>query len=64
KEEDKRRRLKIDPVKPCITILVNDAKKSSDIDSEEVKQTLEIVEVNLSKTKGKRQLIEANLSLQ
>ncbi|RYQ91527.1 hypothetical protein Ahy_B09g097438 [Arachis hypogaea] len=32
-----------------ITILVNDAEKSSDIDPEEAKQTLEIVEANLSK---------------
>ena len=46
-----------------ITILVNDAEKSSDIDPEEDKQTLEIAEANLSKAEGKRQLIEANLSL-
>ncbi|QHO29879.1 Ribulose bisphosphate carboxylase large chain [Arachis hypogaea] len=46
-----------------ITILVNDAEKSSDIDPEEAKQTLEIAEANLSKAEGKRQLIEANLSL-
>ncbi|RYQ79522.1 hypothetical protein Ahy_Scaffold5g107736 [Arachis hypogaea] len=46
-----------------ITILVNDAEKSSDIDPEEAKQTLEIAEANLSKVEGKRQLIEANLSL-
>ena len=45
-----------------ITILVNDAEKSSDIDPEEAKQTLEIAEANLSKAEGKRQLIEANLS--
>ncbi|KAL1333703.1 hypothetical protein AAHE18_11G121100 [Arachis hypogaea] len=35
----------------------------SDIDPEEAKQTLEIAEANLSKAEGKRQLIEANLSL-
>ena len=46
-----------------IPILVNDAEKSSDIDPEEAKQTLEIAEANLSKAEGKRQLIEANLSL-
>ncbi|XP_057759970.1 ATP synthase epsilon chain, chloroplastic-like [Arachis stenosperma] len=46
-----------------ITILVNDAEKSSDIDPEEAKQTPEIAEANLSKAEGKRQLIEANLSL-
>ena len=46
-----------------ITILVNNAEKSSDIDPEEAKQTLEIAEANLSKAEGKRQLIEANLSL-
>ncbi|XLT90326.1 hypothetical protein HN873_012001 [Arachis hypogaea] len=46
-----------------ITILVKDTEKSSDIDPEEAKQTLEIAEANLSKAEGKRQLIEANLSL-
>ena len=46
-----------------ITILVNDAEKSSDIDPEEAKQTLEIAEANLRKAQGKRQTIEANLAL-
>ncbi|CAL5378893.1 unnamed protein product [Camellia sinensis] len=32
-----------------ITVLVNDAEKSSDIDPQEAQQTLEIVEANLKK---------------
>ena len=46
-----------------ITVLVNDAEKGSDIDSQEARQTLEIAEANLRKAKGKRQKIEANLAL-
>nr|YP_009122731.1 ATP synthase CF1 epsilon subunit [Dendropanax dentigerus]YP_009159544.1 AtpE [Dendropanax morbifer]YP_010020741.1 ATP synthase CF1 epsilon subunit [Dendropanax oligodontus]AJK29890.1 ATP synthase CF1 epsilon subunit [Dendropanax dentigerus]AKQ20734.1 AtpE [Dendropanax morbifer]QOK35636.1 ATP synthase CF1 epsilon subunit [Dendropanax oligodontus]UEC45378.1 AtpE [Dendropanax morbifer] len=46
-----------------ITVLVNDAEKSSDIDSQEAQQTLEIAEANLRKAEGKRQKIEANLAL-
>nr|YP_010180370.1 AtpE [Cadaba farinosa]YP_010180457.1 AtpE [Cadaba glandulosa]QVD39789.1 AtpE [Cadaba farinosa]QVD39876.1 AtpE [Cadaba glandulosa] len=46
-----------------ITILVNDAEKSSDIDPQEAQQTLEIAEANLRKAEGKRQTIEANLAL-
>ncbi|KAK5839686.1 hypothetical protein PVK06_008513 [Gossypium arboreum] len=46
-----------------ITILVNDAKKGSDIDPQEAQQALEIAEANLRKAEGKRQTIEANLSL-
>nr|YP_009757324.1 CF1 subunit epsilon [Capparis spinosa var. herbacea]QIM59142.1 CF1 subunit epsilon [Capparis spinosa var. herbacea] len=46
-----------------ITILVNDAEKSSDIDPQEAQQTLEIVEANLRKAEGKRQTIEAKLAL-
>nr|YP_009442237.1 ATP synthase CF1 epsilon subunit [Iodes cirrhosa]ATN95327.1 ATP synthase CF1 epsilon subunit [Iodes cirrhosa] len=46
-----------------ITILVNDAEKSSDIDPQEAQKTLEIAEANLRKAEGKRQTIEANLSL-
>ncbi|KAJ0015140.1 hypothetical protein Pint_20962 [Pistacia integerrima] len=46
-----------------ITILVNDAEKSSDIDPQEAQQTLEIAEANLRKAESKRQTIEANLSL-
>ncbi|ERN07828.1 hypothetical protein AMTR_s00012p00184530 [Amborella trichopoda] len=45
------------------TILVNDAEKGSDIDPQEAHQTLEIAEANLSRAKGKRQTIEANLAL-
>ncbi|PPS09417.1 hypothetical protein GOBAR_AA11228 [Gossypium barbadense] len=46
-----------------ITILVNDAKKGSDIDPQKAQQALEIAEANLRKAEGKRQTIEANLSL-
>uniref|UniRef100_A0A803MZA2 ATP synthase epsilon subunit C-terminal domain-containing protein n=1 Tax=Chenopodium quinoa TaxID=63459 RepID=A0A803MZA2_CHEQI len=46
-----------------ITILVNDAERGSDIDSQEAQQTLEIAKANLRKAEGKRQMIEANLSL-
>nr|YP_010975022.1 ATP synthase CF1 epsilon subunit [Amyema miraculosa]WNR57918.1 ATP synthase CF1 epsilon subunit [Amyema miraculosa] len=46
-----------------ITILVNDAEKSIDIDPQEARQTLEIAEVNLRKAKGKRKIIEAGLAL-
>nr|YP_009710118.1 ATP synthase CF1 epsilon subunit [Semenovia transiliensis]QFX74190.1 ATP synthase CF1 epsilon subunit [Semenovia transiliensis]QFX74269.1 ATP synthase CF1 epsilon subunit [Semenovia transiliensis] len=46
-----------------ITVLVNDAEKGSDIDSQEARQTLEIAEANLKKAEGKRQKIEANLAL-
>ncbi|KAL8191566.1 hypothetical protein R6Q57_028297 [Mikania cordata] len=46
-----------------ITILVDNAEKSSDIDSQETQQTLEIAEATLRKAEGKKQTIEANLSL-
>nr|YP_009245679.1 ATP synthase CF1 epsilon subunit [Carum carvi]YP_010695452.1 CF1 subunit epsilon [Paraligusticum discolor]YP_010696932.1 CF1 subunit epsilon [Pleurospermum uralense]QWQ53159.1 ATP synthase F0 subunit E [Aegopodium podagraria]AKS28694.1 ATP synthase CF1 epsilon subunit [Carum carvi]UWM94402.1 ATP synthase CF1 epsilon subunit [Carum carvi]WCF67715.1 CF1 subunit epsilon [Paraligusticum discolor]WCF69796.1 CF1 subunit epsilon [Pleurospermum uralense] len=46
-----------------ITVLVNDAEKGSDINSQEARQTLEIAEANLRKAEGKRQKIEANLAL-
>ncbi|XVE83347.1 hypothetical protein DITRI_Ditri16bG0081600 [Diplodiscus trichospermus] len=46
-----------------ITILVNDAKKGSDIDPQEAQQAFEIAEANLRKAEGKRQTIEANLAL-
>nr|YP_010631315.1 AtpE [Trachyspermum scaberulum]WBN98383.1 AtpE [Trachyspermum scaberulum] len=46
-----------------ITVLVNDAEKGSDIDSQEARQTLEIAEANFGKAEGKRQKIEANLAL-
>ncbi|CAI9269403.1 unnamed protein product [Lactuca saligna] len=47
-----------------ITVLVNDAEKSGDIDPQEAQQTLEIAEAALRKAEGKRQKIEANLALQ
>uniref|UniRef100_A0AAU6MVE8 ATP synthase epsilon chain, chloroplastic n=1 Tax=Fuchsia x standishii TaxID=3144444 RepID=A0AAU6MVE8_9MYRT len=46
-----------------ITILVNDAEKGSDINSQEAQETLELAEANLRKAEGKRQTIEANLAL-
>nr|YP_010047176.1 ATP synthase CF1 epsilon subunit [Aletris megalantha]QPJ79840.1 ATP synthase CF1 epsilon subunit [Aletris megalantha] len=46
-----------------VTILGNDAELSTDIDPQEAQQTLEIAEANLSRAEGKRQAIEANLSL-
>nr|YP_009568985.1 ATP synthase CF1 epsilon subunit [Physena sessiliflora]YP_009569436.1 ATP synthase CF1 epsilon subunit [Physena madagascariensis]QBC68903.1 ATP synthase CF1 epsilon subunit [Physena madagascariensis]QBC68979.1 ATP synthase CF1 epsilon subunit [Physena sessiliflora] len=47
-----------------ITLLVYDAEKGSDIDPQEAQQTLEIAEANLRKAEGKKQIIEANLTLQ
>nr|YP_010287910.1 ATP synthase CF1 epsilon subunit [Carex kokanica]YP_010565019.1 ATP synthase CF1 epsilon subunit [Carex lithophila]UKU08342.1 ATP synthase CF1 epsilon subunit [Carex kokanica]UZA62151.1 ATP synthase CF1 epsilon subunit [Carex lithophila] len=46
-----------------IIILGNDAEISTDIDPQEAQEALEIAEANLTKAKGKRQLIEANLAL-
>nr|YP_010694907.1 CF1 subunit epsilon [Hypecoum zhukanum]YP_010963218.1 CF1 subunit epsilon [Hypecoum erectum]WCF60122.1 CF1 subunit epsilon [Hypecoum zhukanum]BET06337.1 CF1 subunit epsilon [Hypecoum erectum] len=46
-----------------ITVLVNDAEKDSDIDPQEAQRTLELAQANLSKAKGKRQTIEANLAV-
>ncbi|KAL2900136.1 ATP synthase epsilon chain chloroplastic [Bienertia sinuspersici] len=47
----------------AITILVNEDERGSDIDPQEAQKTLEIVEANLRKAEGKRQVIEANLAL-
>ncbi|KAK8943544.1 hypothetical protein KSP40_PGU000319 [Platanthera guangdongensis] len=46
-----------------ITISGNDAEISTEIDPQEVKQTLEIAEANLSRVEGNRQAIESNLAL-
>ncbi|CAL5179209.1 unnamed protein product [Lathyrus oleraceus] len=46
-----------------ITILVTDAESASDINPQEAQQTLQIAEANLNKAEGKRETIEANLSL-
>nr|YP_009569197.1 ATP synthase CF1 epsilon subunit [Calandrinia granulifera]QBC66979.1 ATP synthase CF1 epsilon subunit [Calandrinia granulifera] len=46
-----------------ITVLVNEAERGSDIDTQEAQQTLEKAEANLRKAQGKRQIIEANLAL-
>nr|AYC63733.1 ATP synthase CF1 epsilon subunit [Aphyllon epigalium subsp. notocalifornicum] len=46
------------------TVLVNDAETGSDIDPQEAQQTLEIVEANLKKAEGKRQIIEENITFQ
>lgn len=40
-----------------VTILVNDAEKASDIDSQGAQQTLEVAKANLRKTRDKRQTI-------
>ncbi|RVX10091.1 ATP synthase epsilon chain, chloroplastic [Vitis vinifera] len=45
-----------------IIVLINDAEKGSVIEPQEAQQTLEIVEANLRKAGGKRQIIEANLT--
>nr|QBE88755.1 ATP synthase CF1 epsilon subunit [Hypertelis spergulacea] len=46
-----------------ITILVNEAERGSDIDSQEAQQTLEKAEAKVKKAEGKRQIIEAKLAL-
>nr|WKF49654.1 ATP synthase CF1 epsilon subunit [Iris fontanesii] len=46
-----------------ITILGNDAEMGTDIDPQEAQQALEIAEAHLSRARGKRQAIEANLAL-
>uniref|UniRef100_A0A2S1CEI6 ATP synthase epsilon chain, chloroplastic n=1 Tax=[Pisum sativum] subsp. abyssinicum TaxID=198035 RepID=A0A2S1CEI6_PEA len=46
-----------------ITILVTDAESATDINPQEAQQTLQIAEANLNKAEGKRETIEANLSL-
>nr|AKT94731.1 ATP synthase CF1 epsilon subunit [Brunonia australis] len=46
-----------------ITLLVNDAEKSGDIDPQEAQKTLEIAKEALRKAEGKRQRIEATLTL-
>lgn len=46
-----------------ITVLVNDAEKSSDIDPQEARQTLKISKEQLKKAEGKRQIIERNLAI-
>nr|YP_010290948.1 ATP synthase CF1 epsilon subunit [Juncus alatus]ULQ66538.1 ATP synthase CF1 epsilon subunit [Juncus alatus] len=46
-----------------IIIFGNDAEICTDIDPQEAQEILEIAEANLSKAKGKRQAIEANLAV-
>uniref|UniRef100_A0A8I6YC88 H(+)-transporting two-sector ATPase n=1 Tax=Hordeum vulgare subsp. vulgare TaxID=112509 RepID=A0A8I6YC88_HORVV len=46
-----------------IIILGNDAELGSDIDPEEAQKALEIVEANLSKAEGTKDLVEAKLAL-
>lgn len=45
-----------------ITILVNDAERGNDIDTQKAQETLEIAKANLNKAEGKKQVIEANLA--
>nr|ANX10264.1 ATP synthase CF1 epsilon subunit [Phelipanche lavandulacea] len=46
-----------------ITILVNDGERVNDINLQEAQKTLEIAKANARKAKGRRQLIEANLTI-
>lgn len=43
--------------------MINDTVNDSDIDPQELQQTLEMTYVNLSKDEGKRRIIEENLAL-
>ncbi|CAL5180377.1 unnamed protein product [Lathyrus oleraceus] len=46
-----------------ITILVTDAESASDINPQDTLYQIQIAEANLNKAEGKRETIEANLSL-
>nr|NP_569635.1 ATP synthase CF1 epsilon subunit [Psilotum nudum]Q8WI12.1 RecName: Full=ATP synthase epsilon chain, chloroplastic; AltName: Full=ATP synthase F1 sector epsilon subunit; AltName: Full=F-ATPase epsilon subunit [Psilotum nudum]AGC26799.1 ATP synthase epsilon chain [Psilotum nudum]BAB84222.1 ATP synthase epsilon subunit [Psilotum nudum] len=45
-----------------ITILVNEAEKSSEIDPEEAQETFQKAQANLTRAEGKRKTIEAHLA--
>jgi F-type H+-transporting ATPase subunit epsilon len=47
-----------------LTILVNEAEKSSDIDPEEAKKAFDLAQENLNQATGRKQTIEANLAFQ
>jgi F-type H+-transporting ATPase subunit epsilon len=46
-----------------MTILVNEAEKSNEINLQEAQETFQIAQTKLSQAKGRKQVIEANLTL-
>lgn len=46
-----------------MTILVNEAEKSNEINLQEAQETLQMAQTKLSQAKGRKQIIEANLTL-
>jgi F-type H+-transporting ATPase subunit epsilon len=46
-----------------MTILVNEAEKASDINSEEAQDAFQAAQANLTEASGRKQVIEANLAL-
>lgn len=46
-----------------MTILVNEAEKSNEINLQEAQETFQMAQTKLSKAKGRKQIIEANLIL-
>lgn len=46
-----------------MTILVNEAEKANDINSEEAQDAFQAAQVNLIEASGRKQVIEANLAL-
>lgn len=46
-----------------MTILVNEAEKASDINSEEAKELFQAAQTSLTEASGRKQVIEANLAL-
>ena len=46
-----------------MTILVNEAEKSNEINLQEAQETFQMAQIKLSQAKGRKQIIEANLTL-
>jgi F-type H+-transporting ATPase subunit epsilon len=46
-----------------MTILVNEAEKANDINSEEAQDAFQAAQLNLTEANGRKQVIEANLAL-
>jgi F-type H+-transporting ATPase subunit epsilon len=46
-----------------MTILVNEAEKASDINSEEAQEAFQAAQLSLTEASGRKQVIEANLAL-
>jgi F-type H+-transporting ATPase subunit epsilon len=46
-----------------MTILVNEAEKANDINSEEAQDAFQVAQANLTEASGRKQVIEANLAL-